>query len=237
MVRLSGEESARKRSTSSGVGSVPMASIYVAADERAVIGQPRRRDVQRLELFEHQPVDVVVARRLRVDLRIDVAGIGDAEARELDLARVPDGNGGFARALHLHVAAVIDQRRRRNSCSSTSPDASRRAWCHRNSAPRPAPAARRRACSQACSGYTVMPTMRRSLACGAGAPWTIQSTRVRYSGESTAKRRPPPCAIVSVGLSSIRLWEGSMRETRRPVASRVRTRVIGRGIVAAQAQT
>ena len=46
-------------------------------------------------------------------------------------------------------------------------------------------------------------------------PAAIQPEITWYSTEPTGKRRPPPCAIVSVGFSRMRLLAGSSLSVRR----------------------
>ena len=65
--------------------------------------------------------------------------------------------------------------------------------------------------------------LRRRSRTGPACPAAIQSAITRYSSESVVKRIPPPCSMVPVGLSSIRLSSGAVLTTRRPSAWRVKT--------------
>ena len=66
--------------------------------------------MEHLEVFQNVVVDVIVPRRILVNVGADVVGIGNAQAREGDVTLVPDRDRGLAVAMHLHVPFLIHSR-------------------------------------------------------------------------------------------------------------------------------
>ena len=86
-------------------------SIQVrAADKGRVVRDFRWRDVQLLQLVDHQIVDVVPAREFDIGVGRHLVGIRNRQTRIQHPARKPERHGGLARPVHLHVAPVVHAR-------------------------------------------------------------------------------------------------------------------------------